>query len=158
LLDASLPVTTRYGKLTIPTDEVRRLEFGFRYPEGVEAGVNKAIGELGAAEFRDREAAEQALAGAGHYAIPALRRALQSDNPEVVRRVGDALRAATSKLEPDKPELRDHDVIETAEFTVKGRIELGVLKVRTKFFGEAAVKLTDIRAFRGVGRAAGSGE
>src|SRR5262245_33034869 len=34
LLDATLPVTTKYGKLIIPAADIRRLDFGFRYPEG----------------------------------------------------------------------------------------------------------------------------
>jgi hypothetical protein len=144
-------VNTRYGKLTVPASDVRRLEFGFRYPDGVEAKVNKAIEELGATEFRDREEAEQRLAGIGLHAIPELRRALRSDNPEVVRRAGSVLKNLEAKLGADKSELRDYDTIETPEFTVKGRIDLGVLKVRTKFFGEATLRITDIRVFRGVG-------
>jgi hypothetical protein len=153
LLDGALPVATKYGKLTVPAADIRRLDFGFRYPDGMEEKIEKAIGELGAPEFRDREAAEQALAACGHYAIPALRRAVKSENPEVVRRAGSVLKAVESKLGPEKAELRDYDIVETTEFTAKGRIELGVLKVRTKYFGEATVRLTDIRAFRSVGTA-----
>jgi hypothetical protein len=158
LLDPSLAMTTKYGKLTIPATEVRRLELGFRFPEGMEARIDKAISDLGSPEFKDREAAEQALAECGHHAIPALRRAGRSDTPEVVRRAASVLKLIEGKVGADKAELRDYDLVETAEFTAKGRIETGVLKVRTKFFGEATVKLTDVRTFRAIGGAAGSGE
>jgi hypothetical protein len=153
-LDQSLAVSTRYGKLTIPTAEIRRLEFGFRYPDGLEAKIDKAIGELGANEFRDREAAEQFLADSGHYALPNLRRALRSENPEVVRRANSIIKLVEGKLGSEKTEMRDYDTIETLEFTLKGRIENSVLKVRTKFFGEATIKLADIRTFRALGAAA----
>ena len=154
LLDQSVVLVTKYGKLTIPATEVRRLEFGFRYPEGMEAKINKAITELGSPEFRTREAAEQTLSEIGFYAIPALRRAVKSDDPEVVRRAQAVLKFLEGKLTPEKLELRDYDTVEAAEFTVKGRLELTTLKVRTKFFGEATVKITDIRAFRSLGSAA----
>ncbi|MCI0699535.1 MAG: hypothetical protein L0241_00420 [Planctomycetia bacterium] len=155
LLEQTVSVTTKYGKLNIPAAEVRRLEFGFRYPEGMEEKITKAIGELGSPEFRTREAAEQTLANCEHFAIPALRRAVKGEDPEVVRRAQAVLKLLEAKLTPDKLELRDYDVVEAAEFTVRGRIELSALKVRTKFFGDVTVKLTDIRSFRSVGSAAG---
>ena len=37
LMDEVLIVSTKYGKLTVPMAEVKRIEFGFRYPEGLEA-------------------------------------------------------------------------------------------------------------------------
>ena len=153
LLDPSLSLVTKYGKLTIPATEVRRLEFGFRYPDGVEEKINKAIGELGSPDFKTREDAEQVLASIGHFAIPALRRAVKGEDPEAVRRAQAVLRLLESKLGEGKTELRDYDVVETTEFIVKGRLEMGVLKVRTKYFGDATVKLTDIKSFRSAGSA-----
>jgi hypothetical protein len=153
LLDPTVELVTKYGKLSIPAAELRRLEFGFRYPEGLEAKIDKGVADLGASEFRTREDAEQMLADAGHYAIPALRRAVKSQDPEVVRRAQSVLKFTESKLGEGRPELRDYDVIETVEFTVKGRLELNGLKVRTKYFGDATIKLTDIKSFRSVGAA-----
>src|SRR5207302_754297 len=115
--------------------------------------IEKAVGELGSADFRTREDAEQMLANTGHFAVPALRRAVKSDDPEVVRRAQAVLKLLEGKLTSDKLELRDYDVVETPEFTAKGRLELGALKVRTKYFGDATVKLTDIKSFRSVGSA-----
>jgi hypothetical protein len=151
LVDTSVSVITKYGKLAVPASEVRRLEFGFRYPEGVEAKIDAAIGELGSAEFRTREDAEQRLAEIGFYSIPALRRAQKHTDPEVVRRAGAVLKVIEGKLGDHKGDFRDYDVVETAEFTVKGKLELTGLKVRTKYFGDTTVKLTDIKTFRSVG-------
>src|SRR5262245_56595646 len=33
-IDPTLAVTTKYGKLTIPVTEVRRIDFGVRFPDG----------------------------------------------------------------------------------------------------------------------------
>ena len=151
LLEPSVALVTKYGKLSIPVADVRRLEFGFRYPDGLEEKINKEIADLGSPDFRTREDAEQALAEIGHFAVPALRRAAKSQDPEVVRAAQAVLKFLQGKLGEGKPELRDFDVVETAEFTAKGRLELGALKVRTKYFGEATVKLTDIRSFRSIG-------
>lgn len=155
LLDQSLVLNTKYGKLTIPASEVRRIEFGFRFPEGAEEKITKAIGDLGAEAFRTREDAEQVLADLGHLALPALRRAGKSEDPEVQRRARAVAKLIEGKLGEGKAEVRDYDVVETAEFTMKGRLEMGVLKLRTKYFGETTVKLTDIRAFRSVGNSSG---
>lgn len=155
LLDQSLVLNTKFGKLTIPAGEVRRIEFGFRFPAGAEEKVTKAIGDLGAEAFRTREDAEQVLADMGHLALPALRRASKSEDPEVQRRARAVAKLIEEKLGEGKAEVRDYDVVETTEFTAKGRLEMGVLKLRTKYFGETTVKLTDVRAFRAVGNSFG---
>ena len=151
LHDTSVTLATKYGKLAIPASEVRRLEFGFRYPEGAEAKIDKAITDLGSADFRAREDAEQTLAEIGHFAIPALRRAVKNADPEVVRRAGAVLKLLEGKLGEGKTELRDYDTVETPEFTAKGKLDMTALKVRTKYFGDCTVKLTDIKSFRSVG-------
>ncbi len=155
LLDQSLVLNTKYGKLTVPASEVRRIEFGFRFPDGAEEKITKAIADLGAEAFRTREDAEQVLADFGHLALPALRRAGKSDDAEVQRRARSVAKLIEGKLGEGKAEVRDYDVVETTEFTVKGRLDMGVLKLRTKYFGETTVKLTDIRAFRSVGNTSG---
>jgi|SRR5579883_744660 len=153
LLDPSVSLITKYGKLSIPAADVRRLEFGFRYPEGMKSKIDKAIEELGSLDFRTREDAEQRLADIGHFAIPSLRRTQKSEDPEVVRRAQAVLKLLEGKLGEGKEELRDYDVVETPEFTVKGQLELTALKVRTKYFGDATLKLTDIKSFRSISSA-----
>jgi hypothetical protein len=152
LVDKSMSVVTKYGTLMVPAADIRRLEFGFRFPEGVEEKVEKAVIELGSPEFQKREEAEKQLIKIGVHAIPALRRAVKSENPEVVLRSEDSLKKLESKLEEGKPELNDYDVVETAEFTVKGRLVAGMMCVRTKYFGETILKFTDIRSFISVGQ------
>jgi hypothetical protein len=151
LLDKSMAVVTKYGRLVVPASDIRRLEFGFRYPIGVAEKIDQAIVELGSPDFKTREEAEKNLTKIGLHSIPALRRAVRSDNPEVVHRSEAALKLLESKLEEGKPELNDFDLVETTEFTVKGRIEVSSMSVRTKYFGDTTVNFTDIRSFHAIG-------
>jgi hypothetical protein len=153
LVDPSISLITKYGKLVVPASELRRLEFGFRYPEGMEAKIEKAIGDLGSADFRTREDAEQRLAEIGFYAIPALRRATKNTDPEVARRATAILKLQDVKPGRDKDdEFHDYDIVETAEFTAKGKLESTTLKVRTKYFGDTTVNIADIKSFRSLSR------
>src|SRR4051812_35982972 len=55
LLQETIDVQTRFGKLTVPTREIRRIEFGVHLPEGIEPKVDASIRKLGADDYRDRE-------------------------------------------------------------------------------------------------------
>ena len=147
LLDSSITVSTKYGKLVVPAADVRRSEPGFRYAAGVEERVNKAIDDLGAAEYKHREEAEGVLISLGLPAVPGVRRATKSADPEVANRAAAVLKALRKKVPDEQMELQDHDVVETTEFTLRGRIEATQVKVRTKHFGDAALPLADIRTF-----------
>lgn len=148
VLEPVATVTTRFGKLDIPFTELRKVDFGFRYPVGVEAKVNEAVAKLGAAAFREREEAEKELLVHKEYALSAVRRATKSSDPEVVRRAEPLLKKLLSLVPGDRQQARDYDVVETHDFTVKGRLELGLIKVKTKQFGEVEVRVPEVRAFR----------
>lgn len=156
LLDPTIALATRYGKLVVPVAEVRRIEPGFRFPDGSEAKVEKAIEGLASPVFAEREEAEQLLVKLEHASVPALRRAVKSGNPEVSKRALAVLRILEGKLPPELMSVRDYDVIETAEFTARGRIEGGRLKVRTRYFGEATLHLVTIHGLRSVAGGGGS--
>src|SRR5437763_1716326 len=79
LLTEELEIRTRYGKLLVPVSDVRRIEVGFRYPEGVERRVEQAVERLGSADFKDRDAAGTDLLRLKELAYPALKRATHSD-------------------------------------------------------------------------------
>ncbi len=150
--ESSVAVETKYGKLAVPYGEIRRIEFGFRYPAGVEAKVAAAAGNLGAADFRSREAAEKELLGLGEYAVPAVKRAAASPDAEVVRRAEALLAKLKEKLPPEKLDARGTDQIATDEFTARGRIEAAAVPVLTRYFGESVLQLAEVREFRSVGK------
>src|SRR2546428_9563956 len=47
ILQESLDVMTKYGKLTIPLHEIRRIDFGMHLPEGVGPQITEAIKQMG---------------------------------------------------------------------------------------------------------------
>jgi hypothetical protein len=145
LLEPSISITTKYGALSIPTPDIRRVELGFRYPAGIEAKIETAITNLGATAYRQREDASQALMGFKELAVPSLRRAVKSPDAEIKRRAEEILKKLTDSLPAEKINLRDHDLVETTEFTIKGRLEGQSLKARTKYFGEVPLVVAELR-------------
>ena len=151
LLDASVVVATKYGKLTIPVSEIRRIEMGFRYPDGVEAKVNAAISDLGAAEFPKREAAEKTLMELKEFALPAVKRATKSTDKEVSKRADGLLKLIKEKIPEDRQDAKEADTIETGEFTFQGKVETVALKAKTKYFAETPLKIAELRGLRMAG-------
>src|ERR1700722_3936572 len=56
LRDERLELETDYGKLLIPVADIQRIEFGLRISDEVRKKIAAAIGELGSADFRRRQA------------------------------------------------------------------------------------------------------
>src|SRR5689334_20332910 len=122
LLQESIEVQTRFGKLTVPTREIRRIEFGVHLPEGMDSKVEASIRKLGADDYRERETAVRELIAFGANAYPALHVAAKSPEPEVSRRAETALREIQTKVPASQLRLREDDSISTTSFTILGRI------------------------------------
>ncbi len=148
LLQANLEVMTRYGKLSIPVSEIKRIELGFRYPEGAQVKIDEAIGKLGASNFKQRETAAAELAGYKELAYPALKRAVKSADAEVAKRAEEVIKKIEEKVPAERLKLVDNDTVHTLEFSIAGKIEASTLKARSPYFGEIQIQLADIRSIR----------
>ena len=71
IVQDSLSVVTKYGKLTVAMNDITRIEFGLRMPEGTGVKVDQAIRQLGSEDFKKREAASAELVSLGVYAYRA---------------------------------------------------------------------------------------
>jgi len=158
VLEPAVAVTTKYGKLTVPLADLRRVELGFRYPDGVEARLTAAIEKLAAPAYLDREEAAKEVRELKQYAGPALKRAAADDDAERRTRAAALLQVVRREVPAERVDAKDFDTVETADFTVRGRIDSPSVKVRTRQFGEAVVKLAEVRQFRAVAVAAPTGE
>ena len=158
VLEPAVAVTTKYGKLTVPLADLRRVELGFRYPEGVEAKLAAAIERLAAPAYLDREEASKEVRELKQYAGPALKRAAADDDAERRTRATALLLVVRREVPAERVDAKDFDTVETADFTVRGRLDSASVKVRTRQFGEAVVKLAEVRQFRVVNVAAPTGE
>lgn len=146
-----LTVDSRFGKMTVPLSEVKKVEMGFRYPAGVQAKVRQAVEDLGSTNFRTREAAQKTLLDIGEYAVPLVKAGTASGVPEVAERCVVILKAITATLPDDKSDPVMEDVITTDEMVIRGKITSDSFKATTKYFGETTVKLVDVRELRPVG-------
>src|SRR5260370_34578892 len=78
LLEENLDVQTKYGNLTIPLSEVRRVEFGLHVPPEVHQQINDSIKRLASDVYKERDGASKDLIQAGHFAYPMLQKATKS--------------------------------------------------------------------------------
>jgi hypothetical protein len=151
LLDKHIEVATRYGKLTVPVEEIRSIQLGLHVPEDTASQIDAAITRLGSQEFAQREAAGAELLELRELAYPAVLKAARSSDAEVARRAKDLLKTLTETVPAEKLHLPAHDTVAALDFTIVGRIETPVLKARTPYFGETSLKLAEVRAMRWAG-------
>lgn len=157
LVQTHIDVTTRYGKLSVPVNDIKRIEFGFRYPEGAQAKIEDAVAKLGASNYRQREAAAAELLGYRELAYPALKRAVKSNDAEVVKRAEEVIKKIEDKVPAERLKIVENDLVHTYEFTIAGKIDSGTLKARSPYFGEVQVQLAEARTLRAL-RAGGDTE
>jgi len=146
ILQDSLDVMTKYGKLTVPIGDIRRIEVGLHTPGKLGDEITKAIKLLCSEAYADRDDGAKGLLQAGHWACPALQKAARSGDAEIAQRATQLLRQIGDKCSPELLKLKEDDVIHTSEFTVVGRIIAPTLKAQSPHFGEVALKLCDLRA------------
>src|SRR5262249_56820200 len=118
LLNETVELETKYGKLTIPAADVLRIEFAFRLPDDVAKKIAAQIKRLGDTSFEEREAASKELRETGLRAYPALEEAAKSGDAEVARRATQLLGEIREKVSADDLTFPKKDRIQTAEFTV----------------------------------------
>jgi hypothetical protein len=157
LLQEQVEVTTRYGKLSVPVSDIRRIEFGLHMPGGLAEQITTSVKLLGSEVYRDREGASRDLLHAGHWACSALQKACKSSDPETAQRATQLLKQITDKTSPELLRLKEEDVIHTNAFTIVGTITTATLRAQSPHFGEVALKLCDLRALH-VRQACNTGE
>jgi hypothetical protein len=144
----TIEVMTKYGKLTIPTDDIRRIDMGLHIPEGLELKIEKSIRNLGSDAFKQREDASKDLLQVGHWAYPALQKAAASPELEVAKRAQSLMMRISEKTPPEVLKIRADDVVQTRDFPVVGRIASPTIKAHSPLFGEQLLKLCDLRCIQ----------
>ncbi|HEY7310596.1 MAG TPA: hypothetical protein VH643_14630 [Gemmataceae bacterium] len=146
----NLTVQTRYGKLSVPVRDIRRVEFALRLSPADIGRIEDAVGKLGSDQFIEREKATAELVRIGERAYPALVKASKSGDKETAARAGQVVESLRKQLPAERLRIRKHDVVHTTEFTIVGRIEDESIKARSELFGDVQVRLTQLRELRGV--------
>ncbi len=148
LLQETIDVQTRYGKLTIPLADVQRIEFGVHLPADVAARVDTAVAKLGSSQFAERDDGVRELIALGASAYPALLKALKSTDQEVSRRAEKCLAAIRAQVPEKELRSREDDIVATPGFIIVGRIQTPALKGKSEYFGDVKLQLTQLRLVR----------
>jgi hypothetical protein len=148
LLEEKIEVQTRYGKLTVPAGDIRRIDLGLRLPPGTARKIDAAVASLGSTDFKQREKGSKELIGLKELAFPAVQRASKDSDLEVARRAQEVLARLKETVGGDKLTLRDWDLVYTEEFTIPGHIQAAAFKTRSSIFGEVRLQLTELRGLR----------
>lgn len=155
ILQDTLEVTTKFGKLTVPTKSVRRIEFGHRLSDEQTQKLENALKRLTSNNFQDRESAGKELIAMGRIAYPALVKAGENVDLDTTKRLDEVLKAIKQAVPPETLRSRTSDLVYTDEFTIAGRIDSAALKARTEHFGDVNLKIIDLRSLLSTG---GTGE
>jgi len=145
LLQENVEVLTKYGKLTIPLSEIRRIEFGMHTPADVDKRIGQSIKKLGSDAHKERDLAGRDLVNAGHYAFSALLKASKSGDQEVATRASSVIKKISESAPPDLLKVSADDVVTTDGFTVVGRIMSETIRANSVHFGDVDLKLSGLR-------------
>ena len=146
-----LDIATAYGKLSVPVKDVRAIEFGLHFPEGMEAKIEAAIKGLGSSDYREREKADKALVDLGPWSYPVVLEASRGKELEVSKRAKDIVAKLQAKHTKKDLKVAGDDKGVTPNFTVVGRILTTTVKAKTEYFGEQELSLAKMRTLRSMG-------
>jgi hypothetical protein len=148
LLPDDIEIKTEFGKLSVPVRQIRRIDFGLHFPEGMEKKVETAINKLASAQYKERETALQELVALGAFAYPALLQAAKGREPETTKRVQEAIARIKAKAPAKDLQRGEDDKIVTPRFTIVGRIITASIKAKSEYFGDSEHTLTKLRSLR----------
>lgn len=145
-----LEVATAYGKLSVPVTDVRAIEFGLHFAEGIEAKIDAAVRSLGSSDFRERQRGADLLVELGPFSYPAALEASRVKDAEI----GPRGKEIVKKLQANHPKkdlkIAVEDKVITKSFTIMGRILTPSLKATTEYFGDIELKLAKMRTMRAI--------
>lgn len=148
LLDDRLELQTRYGKMDIPTADIRRIDFATRTPPDVAARISLLISNLNHPDFDAREKATAELREYRERAYLPLLKAVKHPDPEVSRRAEETVRYLQQKFPAGQLDIRENDVVYTDDSKITGKLLATAVRVQTFMFGEQTLRLADIRSLR----------
>jgi hypothetical protein len=147
VLEQAIDVETRYGKLTVPCAEIRKMELSLRLEESTAKRLAEAIQQLGSKNFLEREAASKELLRLSIPAYQSLKTATASKDPEVARRSEALVKQIESAVPAARLKGRSDDFVQARDFTIIGKVKAQSLQVRSKYFGEKELKISDVQSW-----------
>jgi hypothetical protein len=135
----------RYGKLSIPVQDVRRIEFATRLSAETARQIERAIDNLASKTFAQRETASRDLIALGARAHLAVKRASASPDREVARRAREIVTQIEQAVPAEQLRPREQDMIYTTDSVLTGQVLTTSLKARTSTFGETQLAVAELQ-------------
>ncbi len=148
LADERIEIVTPHGKLLVPSDEIRRIEFAQRLPQATAERIDALLKQLSDVNREVHEPAAAELLAIGAPAWLGLCKAARSGHVELAPRAAAIVKKLKSRLTKEELAAREDDLIETEDAKIAGRIAMPQLRIRTAQFGELAFKLADAKSLR----------
>lgn len=160
LANESIALQTAYGQLQIPVSDIRAIHFAMHLSPADQKAISQAVRGLGSEVHRERELSTKLLRSMGKKSVPALR--AYASPFERANAPGKDIEQYTRACEliyeiasndPTVDTMRENDMIDTREFSAKGKITTEMLTIKSATLGELAVRLPDMQhmAFRSFG-------
>jgi hypothetical protein len=144
----SIEMETKLGKLTIPANEIQRIDFGFRVSDEDAKKLAEAMRDLKSDKHASREMATKTLLGLGKLAYPTLLEHRKGGDLEMTRRVEALIKDITAKFPAGSFNTRRTDIVRTSDSVLSGVITSTSLKFEAEIFGELKVPLWRLRDVR----------
>jgi hypothetical protein len=130
----------------VPLTEIRRIDFATRVPDDIIKKIDDLIAKLAETQEKVRDEASTELLRFKILALPALQKAAKGGNEQVAKRAEELIERLRDSIPEEQFEFRKTDVIHTDDMKIAGKIDMTVLKVHTRAFGEVPLKLTELRS------------
>lgn len=128
----NVEITTIYGPLTVPLDDVVKIRIGKKSDRELKNKIDKLVADLGSKDFATRDAATVELTKLGKTAYTELRKASFSEDQEVKERANKLIdEMGVLDDETDVP--CEDDEVTTPTFTIVGAVKFDSLAIGTKF-------------------------
>lgn len=137
ILQKDIRIATKYGELSVPLEEIKKIEFGFHCPPEREKEIIDCINNLGSDDFKKRENAQFRLVKIGHLAYPFIKKSFKNSNDlEIARRAEATAEKIQLRTSSNLLLLKNYDYLETKEFAIAGKIKGETLRVWSHHVGE----------------------
>jgi hypothetical protein len=146
-----LEMETKLGKISIPFNELQKIDFGFRLTDEDSRKLEQALRDLSSSKFQAREAAVKTLIAMGRLAYPAVLEIRKGADLETTKRVEVVLSAIRSRVSAERLMTRKTDVVRTSDSVVAGRLTATTIRVKSDLFGEVKVPVSQLRELRTLG-------
>lgn len=149
-IEGTIEIMTRYGKFVIPSQDIRRIEFGFRLLDEERRLLEQALQQLMKDNFEQRETATRSLLALGRSAYPALLKAAKIDNVnlDAKQRIDKVLQEIRKVTPSDQLKFPEEDLVQTADAILKGKIAGDTLKAHATVLGDLQLPLAKLRVVR----------